>query len=355
MKIIKVKYIIAVSLLFMLSSCYYDHLFLIPKYSPGVYTNQGTIIFYYSLHAGHPPKGISRFPDGGTHKAVYKNFSLYEFDTISKKINKIHDFGKMTSSTWHTHLFLENNKLLFNIIPVMGRQWLNEPDTVTEKYNNPRIGFYLYDLKTKDLKKLHFDGYDPILSPDEQQIIYKKSAGDSVSIWHLQLETRKNKQIVLVDTISVFSPLFWINNNQPGIRIRNKQYTIDLETGYINPVQEEINYEKNNASITTIKKLTQDIPFKERGFELSKHYPGNKRQYIADIVRLHGNFNFRKAIIEELSEELTIKELENIIETMDNYGESLSGIEKSKYIFYSKETKDFLIHEIKEKIKHYEH
>jgi len=355
MKVIKVKYIIAVSLLFMLSGCYYDHLMLIPDYSQGIYTNQGTIIFYYSLQAGHPPKGISRFPDGGTHKAVYKNFSLYEFDTISKRIHKIHDFGKMTSSAWHPHLSLENHKLLFNIIPVMGRQWLNEPDTVTEKYNNPRIGFYLYDLKTKDLKKLHFDGYDPILSPDEQQIIYKKSAGDSVSIWHLQLETRKNKQIVLVDTISVFSPLFWINNNQPGIRIRNKQYTIDLETGYINPVQEEINYEKNNASITTIKKLTQDIPFKERGFELSKHYPGNKRQYIADIVRLHGNFNFRKAIIEELSEELTIKELENIIETMDNYGESLSGIEKSKYIFYSKETKDFLIHEIKEKIKHYEH
>ncbi|MFO7843425.1 MAG: hypothetical protein R6V16_06405 [Bacteroidales bacterium] len=355
MKIIKVKYIIAVSLLFLLTGCYYDHLVLIPDYSQGIYTNQGTIIFYYSLQASHPPKGISRFPDGGTHKTVYKNFSLYEFDTISKEINKIHDFGKMTSSGWHPHLSLEKNKLLFNSIPVMGRQWLNEPDTVTKKYNNPRIGFYLYDLKTKELKKLHFDGYDPTLSPDVQQIIYKKRAGDSVSVWNLQLETRENKQIVLVDTLSVFSPLFWINNNQPGIRIRNKQYTIDLETGYINPLQKKIDYEKNKASITDIKRLTNELSFKEWGFELSEYYSKNKRQYIADIVRLHGNLNFRKAIIEELTEDLTIKELENIIETMDSYAESLSGFEKSKYIFHSEETKEFLIHEIKEKNKHYEH
>lgn len=355
MKVIKVKYIIAISLLFLLTGCYYDHLMLIPDYSQGIYTNQGTIIFYYSLQAGHPPKGISRFPDGGTLKAVYKNFSLYEFDTISKKINKIHDFGKMTSSAWHLHLSLEKDKLLFNIIPIMGRQWLTEPDTVTEKYNNPRIGFYLYDLKTKNLKKLHFDGYDPTLSPDVQQIIYKKRAGDSVSIWHLQLKTMENKQIVLVDTPSVFSPLFWINNNQPGIRIRNKQYTLDLETGYINPLQKEIDLYTNKASITDIKKLTHELNFKDWGFELSKHYPGSKRQYIADIVLLHGNLNFRKAIIEELAEDLTIKELENIIETMDRYAESLSGFEKSKYIFNAEETKDFLIHEIKEKNKHYEH
>ena len=355
MKILSIKYFIIASLLFLLTGCYYDHLVLIPDYSQGVYTNQGTIIFYYSLQASHPPKGISRFPDGGTHKAVYKNFSLYEFDTITKKIHKIHDFGKMTSSAWHSHLSLENNILLFNIIPISGRQWLTEPDTVTQKYDNPRVGFYLYDLKSKELKKLPFDGYDPTLSPDVKQIVYKKRAGDSVSIWHLQLKTRENKQIVLVDTISVFSPLYWINNTQPGIRINNKQYTIDLGNGNINPLQKEIDLEKNKATITDIKKLTHELSFKECGFELSECYAKDKRQYIADIVRLNGNLNFRKAIIEELAEDLTITELENIIETMDRYAESLSGFEKSKYIFYSKETKDFFIHKIKEKIRNYEH
>lgn len=355
MKMRRVKYFIFASLLFLLTGCYYDHLILSPDYSSGVYTNEGSIIFYYSLLAGHPPKGISRFPDGGTIKAVYKNFSLYEFDTITKKIHKIHDFGKMTSSAWHSHLSLENNILLFNIIPISGRQWITEPDTVTQKYNNPRVGFYLYDLKTKELKKIPFDGYDPTLSPDVKQIVYKKRAGDSVSIWHLQLKTRENKQIVLVDTISVFSPLFWINNNQPGIRIRNKQYSINLENGNIIPLQKEIDYDKNKASATDIINSTHELSFKKWSFELSKHYPGNKRQYIADIVHLNGNLNFRKAIIEELAEDLTITELENIIETMDRYTESLSEFEKTTYIFSSKETKELLIHEIKEKIKNYEH
>jgi len=355
MKILSIKYLIFGSLLFLLTGCYYDYLILSPDYSSGVYTNHGTIIFYYSLFAGHPPKGISRFPDGGIHKAVYSNFSLYEFDTIHKKINKIYDFGKMTSSGWHAHLSLENNILLFNIIPISWRQWVTEPDTVTTKYNNPRVGFYLYDLKSKELKKLPFNGYDPTLSPDLQQIVYKKRAGDSVSIWNLQLKTCENKQIVLVDTLSVFSPLFWINNNQPGIRIRNKQYTIDLNNGNINPVQKEIDYDKNKATATEINNLTHELSFKEWGFELSKHYPGNKRQYIADIVLLNGNLNFRKAIIEELAKDLTITELENIIETMDHYAESLSEFEKTPYIFSSKKTKELLIHEIKEKIRNYEY
>ncbi|MEA2106309.1 MAG: hypothetical protein U9P82_06260 [Bacteroidota bacterium] len=158
-----------------------------------------------------------------------------------------------------------------------------------------------------------------------------------------------------MDTISVFSPLFWINNNQPGIRIRNKQYSINLENGNIIPLQKEIDYDKNKASATDIINSTHELSFKKWGFELSKHYPGNKRQYIADIVHLNGNLNFRKAIIEELAEDLTITELENIIETMDRYTESLSEFEKTTYIFSSKETKELLIHEIKEKIKNYEH
>jgi hypothetical protein len=327
---------------------------LISDYSPGVYTSQGTIIFYYSLQASHPPKGISRFPDGGTHQAVYKNFSLYEFDTLHKKINKIHDFGKMTSSAWHTHLSLENNKLLFNIIPVMGRQWLTEPDTETEKYDNPRIGFYLYDLKTKELRKLSYDGYDPTLSPDQQQILYKTRDGDSVSIWLLQLESLEQRQILSVDSISVFSPVFWVSNQQPGIRINNKPYLIDSERGSIYPLTlpEKILHDKNKTSITEIKRLTVDLPFKEYGFELSEVYPKNKRQYIDDLVRLRGNFDFRKAIIEELTEDLTQKELNNIIEAMDRYAESLSGLEKTQYTYYSKDTKELLICKTKEKIKH---
>ncbi|HSH52634.1 MAG TPA: hypothetical protein VK982_12995 [Bacteroidales bacterium] len=349
MKILKLKNFIISSLLFLLTGCYSGHLMLIPNYSPGVYTNQRTIIFYYSLQASHPPKGISRFPDGGRHKKIYKNFSLYEFDTINKKIHQIHDFGKMTSSSWHSHLSLENNKLLFSIIPVMGRQWLTEPDTESEKFNNPRVGFYLYDLKTKEIKQLPYDGYDPILSPDLQQVIYKQRTGDTVSIWHLQLETRENKQIVLVDSIFVFSPLFWTNNNQPGIYIKNKPYSINLETGKISALRKEINYRRDKATITEIKRLTHELSFKEWGFELSEYYAKNKHHYISDIIHLHGNFNFRKAIIEELKEDLTKNEIVKILEKMNKYALSLPEFEKRKYTFYSKETRDLLIQVLKEK------
>ncbi|MGM0407888.1 MAG: hypothetical protein ACQERU_07875 [Bacteroidota bacterium] len=345
-------------ILLLLTGCYYDHLTVTSKYSNGVYTDNGTVIFYHSIQAGQPPKGITRFPDGGMHKNIYRNTSLYELDTINNRLNKIFDFGNLLYSSYQKNLSVQNNKLLFSVYPTMGWRLQPENDNSTtsnkDLYPN-HLGFFLYDLKNNELIRYIYTGNCPILSPDKNRIAYINKDSTGVEIRQLLLDENKNQLIKKIDTMSVFSPIFWINNKQLGVRINMIPYYIDLETGEMDQLSKKIDFRENEISISEIKQLTQNINYSDWGFDLHKYWGKNKNQYINDIVHLNGNFEYRKAIIDELSKALSTKEMEGIIDKMDRLAESLEGLKKSQYLFYSKETKDLLIGVIIEKNKQYEH
>ncbi|MFP4024372.1 MAG: hypothetical protein ACLFVR_07575 [Thiohalospira sp.] len=353
----QIKFLIIASILLSITGCYYDHLTVTSKYSNGVYTDKGTVIFYHSIQAGQPPKGITRFPDGGMHKNIYRNTSLYELDTNNNELNKIFDFGGILYSSYQKNLSIQNNQLLFNIIPTMGWRLKTENDTSSgvDKMLYPKnFGFFLYDLESNELKRFFYDGYCSRLSPDNGRIAYVKEDSTGVEIRQLFIDEEKNQLVKKIDTMSKFSPVFWINNKQLSVRINNIQYSVDTETGKMERLNQEIDFHNKKISMYEIKRLTQNISYSDWGFELNKYWKKNNKQYVNDIVHLNGNFEYRKAVIEELSEELEKNELEAILDKMDRFAESLEGYQKSKYVFYSKETKEYIILSIKEK-KYYEY
>ncbi len=348
----QINFLLIASILLILTGCYYDHLTVTSKYSSGVYTDKGTVIFYHSIQAGQPPKGISRFPDGGMHKNIYRNTSLYEFDTINNKLNKIFDFGGILYTSYQKYLSIQNNKILFNITPTMGWRLQTENDTssgVDKKLYPKNFGFFLYDLENDELKRFFYDGYRSSLSPDNGRIAYVKEDSTGVEIRQLFIDEDKNQLVKKIDTMSKFSPVFWINNNKLSVRINLVQYFIDLETGKMDQLKQKIDSRGNTISMSEIKRLSQNISYNDWGFNLHKYWEKNNKQYVNDIVQLRGNFEYRKAIIELLSKELENNEMEAIIDKMDRFVESLEGFQKSKYVFYSKETKEYIIRAIKEK------
>ncbi len=102
-------------------------------------------------------------------------------------------------------------------------------------------------------------------------------------------------------------------------------------------------------SIMIIKKLTSEISFKEWGFNLTDYYQKSNNEYIHDIIVLNGNLNYRKAILQILNNKLNNKFLEDILNQMNEYENSLHGLEKTEYGIYSSETKELINHYLNKK------
>ena len=116
----------------------------------------------------------------------------------------------------------------------------------------------------------------------------------------------------------------------------------DLETGEINLIDKELIPKQNYVSITKIIELTNNISFNDWGLKLDEYWQRSHKEYINDIIILNGNLNYRRAIIEEVGQNLSSKEIEKIINKIDRYKNSLDDYKKTNYEFFSKETVDLL-------------
>lgn len=171
---LKKSLILAVISLF-LSSCYEDYLILCSGFKSGLITSDSSqIFFYHHLRAVQPPKGISRFPDGGVHKRIYENLSLYSFDILNNSLFKIYDFGKIPFGSELAYISLQNGRIAFSVSPLMGWDWVKKQKKDSVFYTNfdKYGGFYEYNLNTKNTEKIFTDGFYPTLSPDYKHIIY---------------------------------------------------------------------------------------------------------------------------------------------------------------------------------------
>ena len=344
-KSIKVIFIFFTAIL-LLTSCYEDYIVINSKFTRGkINQDSSQIFFFHYLQAGQPPKGISRFPDGGTQKIIFKNVSLYSYNTKNQRLEKIFDFSNLPYGSWSDNLSLQNNNLIFSISPLMGWDWRMNHSTRSDEFKNlydKYMGIYKYDLESKKIDHFIYDGYYQKLSNDENQIIYLKRDSLGVEIWHLIIDDNKNQLIKQVETNTAFIPIYWVNNNKIAYEVNKKLNHLDLKTGKTSLMDKKLLINQNDISITEIIELTADISFKEWGFDVSKYWSFSSKKYINDIIRLNGNLNYRKAIIEEIAPNLNNEEIEKIIDSMNNYKNTLEGYKKTSYEFFSKETIDLL-------------
>ena len=347
MKINSIKGILFLfAIILLLTSCYEDCIVINSKFTKGkINQDSSQIFFFHYLQAGQPPKGISRFPDGGTQKIIFKNVSLYSYSRENHILEKIFDFGNLPFGSWFDNLSLQNNKLIFGISPLTGWDWTIKHSTRSDEFKNlydKYMGIYKYDLESKKIDHFVYDGYNQELSNDENQIIYLKRDSLGVEIWHLMISENKNQILKKIETNTAFISIYWINNNKIAYNANKKLNQLDLKTGKISLFNKELIPKQNDVSITKIIELTNNISFNDWGFKLDDYWQRNKKDYIQDIIHLNGNLNYRRAIIEEIGRNLSKKEIEKIINRMDSYKNSLEGYKKTEYEIFSKETVDLL-------------
>jgi len=347
MKIItQIKLFFLFVITFILTGCYEDYLVINSNFKSGkISQDSSQIFFFHSLQVGQPPKGISRFPDGGTQKIIFKNVSIYAYNTENQILEKIFDFGNLPFGSWTYNLSLQNSSLIFGVCPLAGWDWRIKHSTKSEVFKilyDKYMGIYKYNFESEKLGHFVYDGYEQELSNDENQIIYLKRDSLGVEIWHLMIAENKNQIVKRIETNTAFIPIYWINNNKVAYEVNNKLNLLDLETGEINLIDKELIPKQNNVSITEIIELTNNISFNDWGFKLDEYWQRSHKEYINDIISLNGNLNYRRAIIEEFGQNLSSKEIEKIINRIDSYKNSLDGYKKTNYEFFSKETVDLL-------------
>ena len=340
------KVIVLVTISFLFTSCYEDYLVISSKFESGKINSDSTkIVFFHILQASQPPKGIRRFPDGGTHHIIYKNVSVYSFDIIEQKLEKIFDFGNLPYSSWMYNTSMQLNSFVFSISPISGWDWSIKNSVKSEIYtelSEKYMGFYKYDMETKELNQFKYNAYDPELSPDENQIVYLKRDSLNVEICYLNINETKNKIIKKFESNSAFIPIYWIDNENIAYKVKKDLISINLQTFEEKLTDKELILKPLKISMKEIEGIIKPYTFQDWGFNLTDYWQKSINEYINDIVLLNGNINYRKAIIQTISTQLTQKDFEDILNKMEKYENSLKGLERTEYEIYSTDTKELI-------------
>ncbi len=196
---------IALSIFFM--GCYSKYPTVITSFRGISYNPPKTqAAFYFGVTAYLRAKGITAFPDGGIPNYVLVNNGAYIYDLKSKKLQKILDCG--------------NNKRLFSNGSVAKTIFKKDYILLSfqrsfEKENTSenKVGIFKYYISDKRIEKVLPYGYMPVLSPDENKILYICIKKDYKRELHLyDLITKKDEKIP-AEFIYQWSPVKWLDNN----------------------------------------------------------------------------------------------------------------------------------------------
>jgi hypothetical protein len=331
--------------LFLFTSCYENYLIITSDFSSPVITaDSNKIFFFHYLEASQPPKGISRFPDGGTHYSIYRNVSLYRYDINKKQLTKIQDFGNLPFHQKIDHIALQKNHLVFSLSPLMGWHWIKKyySDSTYQHIFERYTGFYQYNIAQEKLTRFQVDGFYPELSPDENQIAFLKRDSLGLSLWSYELNAAVPKELRKFDEDSPLNPFVWKDTIHVFVRVDGEVYKLHTKNKTWQETTEMVEFYPNTIPIKQVRELTSDISFSTWGFHLPDYFQKSKTQLIEDIVRLNGNLNYRKAIIQSFAQDFSKDDIEDILKQMNDYENRLDAYEKTEYSLYSKETKELL-------------
>jgi hypothetical protein len=134
----------------LLSGCYGDiNIYLEPGRNISINADSSEVVFYMFSQVYRPAKGLLAFPDGGKPHVLYKNIALYQFNTKTKGLKQIFDFGSLIPyrDNWSTLACPVYDSIVFKLTPVWG--WENElkyPSRGIDStiYNNYKDWFIYY-------------------------------------------------------------------------------------------------------------------------------------------------------------------------------------------------------------------
>ncbi len=339
-------YILLLSIIISFYGCYNDFLIISSDFSTPVSKDSNAIFFFHTIKASQPPKGISRFPDGGTHKTVYKNTSIYKFDIKKNKLDKIFDFGNLPYDSWNSYISVFDDKIIFSIVPGLGWEWRIYNSTIKEKLaelKNEIGGIYLHNLTTLENNKIIKDGCHPVFSPNGRNILYLTNDTLNTQLMLFNIADNNNTQLLETPLTKKMSNLFWLNEKEIYFEINEKNILIDMN-GNISDTTDLRSYHKNpnKIKISELKDLLKNYDSQDWGFSLKKYWSKDIDDFCNDIVLLNGNLEYRKTILEEYKDDLSRSDIEDMLKDIEKRKQNLEQYKKAEYEYFSQETIELL-------------
>lgn len=268
-------FIMIAGLSLFLTGCYSDGLFLNYDIYPGArWNNDHThVVFVASRQAFRKAKGLSAFPDGGRPKYLVNDVALYLFDPGQKKLTRLVDFNDLAG--------------------VMRNRWRADLS-----FNDSLIYYRIV--------------------PHTDWEFYSKNVDSQTETSHI--EALKNK----------YSRIYAVN---PITKILLESDAVTFTKAY-----EEVKA-NDTADLTELNKKVSHIPVIQWGLRLQDIYPKSDTHYIDTVIygSKGGSSLTKRAIIEQIVSQKSVKEIREIIQRMDNYKNRLEGLKKTEYELYSKE------------------
>ncbi|UCG28373.1 MAG: hypothetical protein JSV24_03155 [Bacteroidales bacterium] len=331
-----------------LSGCYEDYINIFTEFTPGIYNQSETeIAFFHFLMAGKPPKGISRFPDGGSHEVLFKDVTLYRYNIQTGELNTLFRYGNLPSdaSFWRGKISWHRNKIIFCISPLSSWEWIIKQSSNSRyiPFYNDFSGIFICNITDNTVTRLTNKGFEPALSPNEDLMVYLVSDSVKTELRLIDLSDNTNKSLTSFPYGDEYHPgLRWLDGNTIILSDGKKSGIFKIDSGKMMESDNDFSLYRRRISQTEIKKLTEGITFQEWGLDLATVWPRKRKEYIGDIISLNGNLNYRKAILEKTGSDMDILAIENIIDQMKEYQNSLEGLERMNYEIFSEETVDLL-------------
>ena len=339
------KYYYWVLALLLFMGCGYKNSIYISEESRyGVYNQAKTeIVFYKFLKIFKPPKGLSRFPDGGTSKTIYKDVRLYHYNIQTNKLKTIFEYGNLPYNDlrWNKKITWQKDIIAFSIRAGHSWDWsiknIRNTKSIAEKFR----GVFIYDIPNDKVSRLTTKGFDHYLSPDEKQLIYLISDSTTAQLWNINLGDGKKQLVKNFDNVEESpSKILWQDNNKEiYFNTKDGWHKLNLNSKKITKAHSVEDKDKRTIGISKIKELTKNITYREWGVNLNEVCPKNKEERINDIVYKKGNKNYMKAILQEMGDDLSAEEIQDIINKINDHQNQLDDyINKTNYrLFHSEE------------------
>lgn len=96
--------------------------------------------------------------------------------------------------------------------------------------------------------------------------------------------------------------------------------------------------ESQKLSIMDISRILKEMPLSEIGFVLKDIFPKPDQEYIDEtIYRKNNSELIRRAVVEQIISKMSKDEIAGLLKKMDEYKNSLEGLERTEYELYSKD------------------
>ncbi len=190
-----------VLLILFFSSCHSKYAVLsysLCKY-PTWNSDSTALAFMLLNEVSQPPTGLGKFPDGGTHKSVYKNLSLYYYGVKERKIKKIAnfddiiDFKSVYSKYFRTFLIQDTNKIYFKFSKL--ERWYNYDSTNYLKTKNKYIKPYFIELNSRKMiaadTSYFRNRYKKIAEKNKKEYPYSQELIREIPLKKLGLDLKK--------------------------------------------------------------------------------------------------------------------------------------------------------------------